>query len=81
VATKVGGIPEVVEDGCEGLLVTPGNPRELAAAVVALLTDSERRQRMADAASRRGVGLSIDTAVRRTEAVYRQLVTAAAAGR
>jgi glycosyltransferase involved in cell wall biosynthesis len=81
VATKVGGIPEVVEHGCEGLLVTPGSPAELAAAVVSLLTDTGRRHRMGEAAARRGAGLSIDTAVRRTEAVYRELATAAAAGR
>ena len=47
VATAVGGVPEVVEHGREGLLVPPGQPRELAAALVTLLTDAERRQRMA----------------------------------
>jgi glycosyltransferase involved in cell wall biosynthesis len=81
VATKVGGIPELIEHGREGLLVTPGRPQELASALVTLLTDPGCRQRMADAAGRRGAGLSIDTAVRRTEAVYRQLATAAAAVR
>jgi L-malate glycosyltransferase len=80
VATEVGGIPELVEHDREGLLVTPGRPRELASALVMLLTDSGRRQRMAKAAARRGAGLSIDTAVRRTEAVYTQLATATAAG-
>ena len=81
VATNVGGIPEVVEHGCEGLLVTPGRPRDLAAAIVTLLTDSGRRQEMAEAAARRGAGLSIDSAVRRTEAVYRQLATTGVTGR
>ncbi len=37
VATRVGGTPEVVEDGRTGLLVPPGDPRTLAAAVVELL--------------------------------------------
>ena len=74
VATDVGGIPEVVEHGREGLLVAPGRPGELAEALVLLLTDAERRRRMAEAAAQRGAGLSIDSAVRRTEAVYHDLV-------
>jgi glycosyltransferase involved in cell wall biosynthesis len=77
VATAVGGVPEVVEHGREGLLVPPGRPRELAAALLSLLTDDERRQRMAEAAAQRGALLSIDTAVRRTEAMYHDLAPAA----
>ena len=80
VATDVGGVPEVVEHGREGLLVPPGRPGELAAALIMLLTDAERRQRMAEAAARRGAGLSIDTAVRRTEAVYRDLAAGVPGG-
>jgi glycosyltransferase involved in cell wall biosynthesis len=73
VATTAGGVPELVEHGCEGLLVPPGRPHELADALVALLTDDARRLRMSEAAARRGAVLSIDTAVRRTEAVYQAL--------
>jgi glycosyltransferase involved in cell wall biosynthesis len=81
VATAVGGVPEVVEHGREGLLVHPGHPWELAAALVCLLTDAERRQRMADAAALRGAELSIDAAVRRTEAVYHELAVGTTGGR
>jgi glycosyltransferase involved in cell wall biosynthesis len=81
VATAVGGVPEVVEHGREGLLVRPGRPRELAAALVTLLKDPDTRQRMAEAAAQRGMQLSIDTAVQRTEAVYHALATAAPGGR
>jgi len=80
VATAVGGVPEVVEHGREGLLVAPGEPRVLAAALLTLLEDPERRLRMADAAAQRGMRLSIDAAVRRTEAVYHDLAMAAAGG-
>jgi len=77
VATHVGGIPELVEPGREGLLVPPGRPAELAAALVRLLTDPDLRGRMADAAGRRGTSLSIDTAVGQTEALYHRLAMAA----
>jgi L-malate glycosyltransferase len=80
VATSVGGVPELVEHGREGLLVPPGRPGELASALVTLLTDEGRRERMAAAAARRGAGLSIDAAVGRTEAVYRELALAPSAG-
>lgn len=47
VATRVGGLAEVVDDGVTGLLVEPGRPEELAAAVVRVL---ERREVMGAAA-------------------------------
>jgi L-malate glycosyltransferase len=46
VATTVGGIPEVVEDGVTGLLVPPDDPPALAAALSRLIDDREYRQRL-----------------------------------
>lgn len=46
VATRVGGIPEVVEDGVTGLLVPPGSPGQLAQAVGTLLADPHLRNEM-----------------------------------
>jgi len=42
VATRVGGLAEVVADGVTGRLVTPGEPAELAAAVLEVLAARER---------------------------------------
>jgi glycosyltransferase involved in cell wall biosynthesis len=53
VATAVGGIPDVIEHGAEGLLVPPGNPAALADAIAALLLDPAQRQRMALAGRRK----------------------------
>jgi glycosyltransferase involved in cell wall biosynthesis len=41
VASDLGSMPHVVEDGKTGLLFKPGEPRELAAKVVSFLADAE----------------------------------------
>ena len=46
VATNVGGVPDIVEDGINGLLVSPRRPSALAEAVVRLLLDSSLRERL-----------------------------------
>jgi glycosyltransferase involved in cell wall biosynthesis len=53
VATRVGGVPEVVIDGETGLLVEPENPGALAAAVRRLLADPALAARMGQAGRRR----------------------------
>jgi len=47
VSTPVSGIPELIESGQSGLLVPPGNPVELAAAIELLLRDRELGERLA----------------------------------
>ena len=46
VASRVGGIPDLVEDGVNGLLVEPGDTDALAAALVRLLTDRALAERL-----------------------------------
>ena len=46
VASRIMGVPELVEDGISGLLVPPGEPRALADALRELLGDPERRAAM-----------------------------------
>jgi glycosyltransferase involved in cell wall biosynthesis len=53
VATCVGGTPEVVEDGVSGLLVPPGDPEALAAAILRLRRDSALARRLGEAGRRR----------------------------
>src|SRR3954462_15248328 len=49
VATRAGGIPEIVVDGTTGLLVEPRDHHGMAAAIVRMLKDPALRQRMGDA--------------------------------
>jgi glycosyltransferase involved in cell wall biosynthesis len=53
VATHVGGIPEIVEEGVDGVLVPPADSKALAGAIVSLLGDSDRRRRLANAGRER----------------------------
>lgn len=52
VASRVGAIPDVIEDGVTGMLVEPGRPDALAESIVPLLRDPERRRSMGKAARR-----------------------------
>jgi glycosyltransferase involved in cell wall biosynthesis len=53
VATAVGGLSEIIEDGVTGLLVQPKDPEALAHACLELLNDPGRRQQMATASRQR----------------------------
>lgn len=70
VATKVGGIPEVITHGDDGLLIDPGDPGVLAAALTKVLDDDGDRARLAAAARRRAGDFDLGRAVRRIEAIY-----------
>jgi glycosyltransferase involved in cell wall biosynthesis len=50
VASRVGGIPDLVQDGVNGLLVEPGDDGALADAMVRVLTDRKLAERLAAAA-------------------------------
>jgi glycosyltransferase involved in cell wall biosynthesis len=75
VATRVGGNPEVVEDGVSGLLVPPRDSAALAAAMARLLEDPDLALRLGRAGMRRVSELfSIDGSVHQTEHLYQRLV-------
>ncbi|AIY17028.1 glycosyltransferase family 4 protein [Pimelobacter simplex] len=56
VATSVGGVPEVVRDGVDGLLVRPGDDEQWVAALGALVADAPRRRALGTAARARVAG-------------------------
>lgn len=53
IASRVGGIPEIIEDGVSGLLVAPENAGEIFQKLVFLSEDTDRVVRMAEAARKR----------------------------
>jgi N-acetyl-alpha-D-glucosaminyl L-malate synthase BshA len=71
VATSVGGIPEVIEDGLTGLLAPPGDAEALSHAVETLLNDPARRTGLGQSAlSRAKARFSSNVIVPRYVALY-----------
>jgi glycosyltransferase involved in cell wall biosynthesis len=75
IATRVGGLPEIVADGETGLLVPPGDEEALAAALVELASDPERCRAYGLAGRLRALArFGEDRCIDRTELVYRDLL-------
>jgi glycosyltransferase involved in cell wall biosynthesis len=79
IATRVGGNPEVIEDGVSGLLVPPRDSAALAAAMDRLLEDEILALALGQAGMRRVSELfSLEGSVHETEHLYQRLVDAKA---
>jgi glycosyltransferase involved in cell wall biosynthesis len=74
VATRVGGIPEVIQDGVHGVLVPPRDEAALAAAIGGLLGDTDAAREMgARAQDRCRREFSLDRIVERLQQLYERL--------
>jgi glycosyltransferase involved in cell wall biosynthesis len=74
VATRTGGLGEIVEDGATGVLVAAGDASETAEAIVRLLSDANARKQMGEAAHARAQALfTIDTIKALNLSAYRDV--------
>jgi glycosyltransferase involved in cell wall biosynthesis len=74
VATRVGGIPEIIDDGVDGVLVPPQDSEALANAIVELLHDPDRRRAMSGTAKNKVIErFQFEAMVRAYERVYEEL--------
>ena len=71
IATKVGGLVEIIRDGQNGFLVNPETPREIAEKISLLLEDDELRERISSNNMEMVKDYSWQVVVRRLEKVYR----------
>jgi len=75
VGTAVGGIPDLIEQGMNGYLVSPGSEKELAAAVLKILDDKSLALKMGQAGRRKMTDrFSAESMVRSIENVYSELL-------
>jgi glycosyltransferase involved in cell wall biosynthesis len=63
VATRCGGIPEIVREGLDGLLVAPGSTYEVSDAVVRLLNHDALRKRLSESGRKRAEEFSLENHV------------------
>lgn len=50
ISTNIAGIPEIIQDGENGILIRPGDPQALAEAIILLITNEEKRIEMSEKA-------------------------------
>lgn len=75
VATRVGGVPDIVEDGLTGLLVAPRDPEAIAGAICTLAADGARRRAMGEAArAKMAPGYGLERMQEKIEALYEALI-------
>ncbi|MFL5690972.1 MAG: glycosyltransferase family 4 protein [Ktedonobacteraceae bacterium] len=76
IAARNGGLTDIVVDGETGLLVPPGDPQALRAAIQSLLDDPAIRERMGALAKQRVMGFQAKSVISRFEQVYHELLEA-----
>lgn len=77
VATAVGGVPDVLTDGEDALIVPPSDPAALAAALARLASDAGLRERLGPAARERAQRLNAEEVTDRLDRIYRELLASA----
>ncbi len=74
VVSDVGGLPEIAELDNNGLLCPPGRPERFAAAIVELIKDGARRQRMATRSIERAARFDIAATAEKTRELYKRVL-------
>jgi glycosyltransferase involved in cell wall biosynthesis len=76
VASAIGGIPDIVKDGVNGLLVSPKNPGALADAITYLLKNEDVRRKMGKKGREMVKKYSWEEIAGRMEKIYKELINA-----
>jgi len=81
VASRIGGLPEQVENGVTGLLFEPGNIKQLSDAITAMASDADSRRALGYAARQRAESrFSLDHHCRTLQQIYEEVTGYAKAG-
>lgn len=75
VASRVGGIPAIVDDGMTGLLFESGNENDLAKKVICLLQDTEQREKLGATGQERVGNFQWKNIAEKTVEIYRDILT------
>jgi len=72
IATRSGGVPEIVRDGIDGILVTPGSANEVCEAVLKLLRDESLKNSLSDSGRKRAEEFSLESHVNQMVHVFEE---------
>ena len=76
VSTRVGGIPEVVQDGTNGLLIEAGDVEALARSIISLASDTSLRKKLGEAARETIVtSYSVEKLMPRLQQIYDSILS------
>jgi glycosyltransferase involved in cell wall biosynthesis len=75
IGTRVGGIPELINDGENGLLVNPDDPQDLSQALLMLLESCALQEQLGEAGKRRAQQFDVDRMMRCTYEVYEDVLS------
>jgi glycosyltransferase involved in cell wall biosynthesis len=81
IVTNTGGMPDIVGEGEGGLLVKPGDPADLARAMMQLLEDASKRVALGAGALERVERFKASAVIDRIEGIYRELLSGGGAER
>jgi len=70
IASRIGGLPDIVADGETGILIPPGQPKALRAAIMRIVEDPALAAQMGAAGRQRVVGFHASTVVGQIESLY-----------
>jgi len=74
IASEVGGVPEIIRNGREGILVPPDDPEALAKAILSLMKNNDLRAEMAENARKRAKGFIWEDIVRELIRYYTEVI-------
>ena len=74
IASRIGGLPDMVIDGETGVLIPPDDPAALRAALERLLADRDLREQLGQAGQRRVEQFRAGAVIPRIEQVYRMVM-------
>jgi glycosyltransferase involved in cell wall biosynthesis len=74
VASRVGGVPDIVHEGHNGILIDPARPDQLRAAILRLRADPELRRRLGSAGRELAKGFSAASMARKYLDLYREVL-------
>ncbi|MEM2046188.1 MAG: glycosyltransferase, partial [Candidatus Bathyarchaeia archaeon] len=72
IATKVGGITDIIMDGETGILIEPGNPDQIAEAIMKLLKNPKMMEAIGERASKKAEEFSIENLAKKEAQIYQE---------